>query len=214
MQLKINEIFYSIQGEGLDAGRPCVMVRLAGCNLRCSYCDTEYAFYEGFFMSLDEIIEKITQFNCNMVEITGGEPLYQKNTVFLIKKLLDLGFYTLVETNGSYDLSLIDKRCINIMDVKTPSSKMSEKNLSSNFYELKKNDQLKFVVSDRLDFDFGINLIKDKNLYEKCKNIIFSPVLNVLHPKKLAQWVLESQMDIRMQVQLHKIIWPEDMRGV
>ena len=214
MNLKINEIFGSIQGEGLDTGRPCTMIRLTGCNLRCSYCDTEYAFTEGTEMDIDEVVKKTEKFNNKIVEVTGGEPLYQRNTVKLVEKLLDRGFKTLIETNGSYRLDDLDKRSIKIMDIKTPSSGMEKFNIYPNLSELKGEDQLKFVISDKNDFDFSCDLIKKSKLNIDGGNIFFSPVFNKINLQEFAQWIIDSGLDIRMQVQLHKVVWPEDMRGV
>jgi len=214
MKLSVNEIFYSIQGEGLDSGRPCAMIRLSGCNLRCRHCDTQYAFYEGFDLEINEITEQIRGYNTNIAEVTGGEPLIQKNSLFLVKKLLDLGYRTLIETNGSCDISLLDERAIKIMDIKTPSSGMEKYNLYSNLPKLKGEDQIKFVIKDRTDFDFSINILKDYSLNINNGNILFSPAAAELEMNKLAKWLLESNTNARMQVQLHKIIWPDNRKGV
>lgn len=214
MKLKVNEIFKSIQGEGLDMGRPCTMVRLTGCNLRCSYCDTQYAFEEGDFYSIEEIVKKVQHLNCSLVEVTGGEPLMQENAAALINFLVEAGFETLIETNGSYDIGVLNEKCVKILDIKTPSSKMEKFNLYSNLAKLKNKDQVKFVVSNRNDFDFAKNIIKEHEFKIQGSNIILSPVFGSLKPVDLADWINEENLDVRMQVQLHKIIWPEDMRGV
>ncbi|MGE4519719.1 MAG: 7-carboxy-7-deazaguanine synthase QueE [Desulfobacteraceae bacterium] len=214
MTLKVNEIFCSIQGEGLDQGRPCVMIRLTGCNLRCSYCDTRYSFEEGFACDIDSILEKTDSFGVKLVEITGGEPLLQENTPFLIKKLIEKGCKTLIETNGSFDIDLVEKKCVKIMDIKTPSSKMEKFNLYSNLEKLENEDQLKFVVQDKNDFLFALDVIKSVSLKIKPENIIFSPVFNKTDLRELASWVINEKPDSRMQIQMHKVIWPESMRGV
>jgi len=214
MKLKINEIFFSIQGEGLDMGRPCIMIRLSGCNLRCSYCDTRYAFEEGKILSIDQICKEINQYDTKIVEITGGEPLYQENTTALIAELIKRGYKTLVETNGSLDISKLPSESVKIMDIKLPSSGMEKSNLYSNIEKLKNNDQLKFVVSTEDDFIFAREILKVHNIHISFGNIIFSPVFNKLSPAKLADWIKNIGIDVRMQVQLHKIIWPENMRGV
>jgi 7-carboxy-7-deazaguanine synthase len=214
MELIVNEIFCSIQGEGLDQGRPCVMVRLTGCNLRCSYCDTKYSFDEGKSVSINSIIKKISSYGVNLVEITGGEPLMQKNTPLLIKKLIDLGFETLIETNGTYDIGVLEGECVKIMDIKTPSSKMEKFNMYSNLEKLQNKDQLKFVVLDKNDFDFALDAIKTVKFKIRPENIIFSPVFNKTDLRELASWIIREKPDSRMQIQIHKVIWPESMRGV
>ncbi|MDY0132672.1 MAG: radical SAM protein [Desulforegulaceae bacterium] len=214
MKLIVNEIFCSIQGEGLDQGRPCVMIRLTGCNLRCSYCDTKYSFNQGIAVEIESILEKIDSYKVNLVEITGGEPLLQENTPKLIQVLLSKGFKTLIETNGSYDLDLVEKSCVKIMDIKTPSSKMDKFNLYSNLEKLENEDQLKFVVENKKDFDFAVDLIKKSNLKIRPENIIFSPVFGKTDLRDLASWVIKEKSDSRMQIQMHKVIWPESMRGV
>lgn len=214
MKLLVNEIFNSIQGEGIDLGRPCVMVRLTGCNLNCSYCDTGYAFEEGQYFTLDEIINKVKSFGSRIVEITGGEPLAQENTPELIKKLLDLNYRTLIETNGSFNIDKIDSRAVKIVDIKTPSSRMDKFNLYSNINKLNYEDQLKFVIGNRNDFDFAVAVLNEVNPKIKGGNIIFSPVFDKIDLKELSSWIIEENLNIRMQVQLHKIIWPHDMRGV
>lgn len=214
--LFINEIFYSIQGESTHIGRPCVFVRLTYCNLRCTYCDTEYAFEEGQEMSITEIIEKITNYRCNLVEITGGEPLLQNNVHLLMKQLCDLGFEVLLETGGSLDISKVDTRVKKILDFKCPDSGMEKKNLWENVNLLGPNDEVKFVVCSKEDFDWSIEKIREYNLISKC-TILISPVINKkfkLDYKDLARWILETKLPIRMQVQLHKIIWGKDARGV
>ncbi|WP_456409312.1 radical SAM protein [Caldithrix abyssi] len=211
--LKINEIFYSIQGESTYAGLPCVFVRLTYCNLRCTYCDTEYAFYEGQEMGLDEIIARIKTYQCNLVEITGGEPLIQPAVYPLMERLLDNGFEVLLETGGHMDVSKVDQRVKRIMDVKCPSSGEAEKTHWPNMELLKNDDQVKFVIGDRRDFDYALEVLEKYNLLNRCP-VLFSPVFGRLENGQLAEWILATQKPIRMQLQLHKYIWKPDQRGV
>lgn len=211
--LKVNEIFYSIQGESTFAGLPCVFVRLTYCNLRCSYCDTEYAFYEGKDKSINEILGEVKNYNCNLVEVTGGEPLFQKESFELLTKLCDLGYTVLLETSGSISIENVDKRVIIIMDLKTPSSKMEKKNKYSNINYLKPNDEVKFVIGDRNDYEWAKNIINIYNLTSKCK-VLMGVVFNELSNLDLAKWILEDKLNVRFQIQLHKYIWPPEMKGV
>lgn len=211
--LKVNEIFYSIQGESTFAGLPCVFVRLTYCNLRCSYCDTEYAFYEGKDMSINEILGEVKNYNCNLVEVTGGEPLFQKESFELLTKLCDLGYTVLLETSGSISIENVDKRVIIIMDLKTPSSKMEKKNKYSNINYLKPNDEVKFVIGDRNDYEWAKNIINIYNLTSKCK-VLMGVVFNELSNLDLAKWILEDKLNVRFQIQLHKYIWSSEMKGV
>lgn len=211
--LKVNEIFYSIQGESTFAGLPCVFIRLTYCNLRCSYCDTEYAFYEGKDMSIDEILDEVKNYNCNLIEVTGGEPLFQKESFELLTKLCDLGYTVLLETSGSISIENVDKRVIIIMDLKTPSSKMEKKNKYSNINYLKPNDEVKFVIGDRNDYEWAKNIINIYNLTSKCK-VLMGVVFNELSNLDLAKWILEDKLNARFQIQLHKYIWPPEMKGV
>ncbi|MHB2147646.1 radical SAM protein [Calditrichota bacterium LG25] len=211
--LKINEIFYSIQGESTYAGLPCVFVRLTYCNLRCTYCDTEYAFYEGQEMGLDEIIARIKTYRCNLVEITGGEPLIQPAVYPLMERLLDDGFEVLLETGGHMDMSKVDQRVKRIMDVKCPSSGEAEKTHWPNMALLKNDDQVKFVIGDRRDFDYALETLEKHNLLNRCP-VLFSPVFGRLENRQLAEWILATKKPIRMQLQLHKYIWKPDQRGV
>ena len=214
MALKINEIFYSIQGESLYAGVPCVFVRLSGCNLRCSYCDTGYAYTHGVLMERDEVMEMISRNSCPIVEITGGEPLVQEETPLLIASLLDTGKTVLLETNGSMRIDLVDKRCVRIVDMKCPSSGESAKNDLENLNRLSMKDQLKFVIADRDDFEFAASLVKRVSSNFPTENILFSPVWGRLAPSILADYILETKLQVRLQIQLHKILWPDRDRGV
>jgi 7-carboxy-7-deazaguanine synthase len=211
--LKINEIYYSIQGESSRAGLPCVFVRLTYCNLRCTYCDTEYAFYEGEDRYVDEIINEVKKYNCKLVEITGGEPLVQKESLNLMKKLCDDGFDVMLETAGNMPIDIVDKRVNIIMDLKCPSSGMMNKNLYENINHLKKTDELKFVIGDREDYDWTKNIMNKYNLNSKCE-ILFSVVFGELGPLSLVNWILEDKLDVRFQLQMHKFIWHPETKGV
>ncbi len=211
--LKVTEIFYSIQGESSYAGKPCVFVRLTYCNLRCTYCDTEYSFYGGEEMSLEEIIAKVESYGCNLVEITGGEPLVQKNSLQLMHELCDKGYEVLIETGGSLPIKDIDPRVKIIMDLKCPSSGMVKKNLYENINYLKPADEVKFVMGSREDYEWSKTIINDYKLMEKCP-LIFSPVFGSLELKDLAGWILEDKLNVRMQLQMHKYIWDPMERGV
>lgn len=212
--LIVTEMFYSIQGESLFTGCPCVFIRLAGCNLRCSYCDTTYAFHEGTEMTIEAITERVLSWPCRLVEITGGEPLFQKNTPELVRGLLDLDLTVLVETNGSYPVDALDRRCVRIVDVKCPSSGESHRNLEVNVTRLDSKDQLKFVMMNREDYLFALDFIKDRRFPFDQGNILFSPVPGSLQPATLAGWMLEDGLSVRLQLQLHKTIWPDVERGV
>ena len=217
--LKINEIFYSIQGESSHAGRPCVFVRLTYCNLRCAYCDTEYAFYEGRDMTLDEILTAVAAFQCNTVEITGGEPLLQARVHDLMKTLCDRGYDVLLETGGSLDISKVDPRVFKIVDLKCPSSKMDSKNLYDNVNHLKTHDEVKFVIGTREDYDWALEVIRKYDLHRKTASVLLSPVFDAIDPAQIVNWMLEDKLqleipNIRFQVQMHKVIWAPETRGV
>ena len=213
--LKVNEIFKSIQGESTYAGLPCTFVRLAGCNLRCTYCDTNYAYYYGQELSDEEIISKIEEYGVNIVEFTGGEPLLQEETPPLIKTLLDKGHKVLIETNGSICIGCLDKRLTIIMDIKTPKSGMSERMNFQNLELIKNNDEIKFVLLNESDYIWAKDIISKYNLLSKTKNILMSPAYGVLSPKTLASWILRDNLPIRVQLQIHKYIWaPEENEGV
>lgn len=211
--LKINEIFYSIQGESSLMGVPCIFVRLTYCNLRCTYCDTEYAFYEGSDMLIDDIITKVESYNCKLVEITGGEPLVQDNVHILMKKLCDKGYEVMLETGGSLTIKDVDKRIKIIMDLKTPSSGMMDKNLYDNINYLKPADEVKFVIGDREDYEWSKEIIDKYKLNEKV-TVLMSPVFDKVQNIDLTTWILRDRLNVRFQVQLHKYIWSPEMRGV
>jgi 7-carboxy-7-deazaguanine synthase len=213
--MRITEIFYSIQGESSFAGLPCVFVRLTWCNLRCSWCDSEYTFTGGEEMSVDEVMEKIRGYACDLVEITGGEPLVQKREcVELSRRLCDEGYTVLVETGGSLDAGALDPRAIKILDVKLPGSGESHRNYWANLERLNPRDEIKFVIKDRADFDYALEVIDKYKLNDREPRVLFSPVWGDLELKDLAEWVLESGRFGRMQLQLHKYIWGPDVKGV
>jgi len=214
MALLVNELFYSIQGESSYAGFPCIFVRLTGCNLRCTYCDTTYAYNDGHFMSLDHVLKQVSAYSCSLVEITGGEPLIQKETPELTQRLLAAGYKVLIETNGSLDISLIDARCIKIVDFKCPSSGMEKKNDFGNLDRLSKHDEIKFIIGSEDDYRFAQSVystIRSRGL----NNLVhFSPVFDKLSLRVLAEWILSDHLEVRLASQLHKIIWPSSTRGV
>lgn len=215
MPLKVNEIFFSIQGESSYAGRPCAFVRLTGCNLRCTYCDTQYAYEDGTRLEIPEIVRQVGAFNCRLVEITGGEPLLQEQTPELIRTLLDQAFTVMLETNGSLDIGAVDERCIRILDIKCPSSGESEKNHLENLDVLTPNDELKFVIGSRQDYEYA-NFILSTFLPDRShlKPPMLSPVFGKIDTQTLAQWILQDHLDVRFQIQLHKLIWDPERRGV
>jgi 7-carboxy-7-deazaguanine synthase len=211
--IKVNEIYFSIQGESSKAGLPCIFVRLTYCNLRCAYCDTEYAFFEGKDYSIDEIVEKVRSYNCRLVEITGGEPLFQKECYELLKRLCEERFEVLLETGGSLPIEGIDKGVKIIMDLKCPSSGMAKKNLYENIHYLKQTDELKFVIGTREDYEWVKEIIKKYDLNNKSE-ILFSVVFGELEPVTLVNWILEDKLNVRFQLQMHKFIWDPLAKGV
>lgn len=211
--LVINEIFYSIQGESSYAGLPCVFVRLTACNLRCTWCDTTYSFHEGRPMSVGDVIVKVLEFNCPLVEITGGEPLLQPNVLPLMSRLCDLGKRVLLETSGSVDIAPVDPRVVKIMDLKCPSSGETHRNRYQNLRHLDKKDELKFVIANRADYDWAKQQLATYDL-TGIGTILFSPVWDKLPLKQLAEWILADKLPVRMQTQWHKYIWGPDARGV
>ena len=212
--LTINEIFYSIQGESTHAGRPCVFVRLTACDLRCSWCDTPYAFYEGRKVSVDDVITETGKYNCPLVEITGGEPLLQEEVYPLMERLLASGRTVLLETGGHIDVSRVPAAVVKIIDVKCPGSGEAERNCWENLDRLQPHDELKFVIRDRADYDFARATVCRYRLDGKCEAVLFSPVHGVLDPKALSEWVLQDRLPVRVQLQVHKYIWGPDVRGV
>jgi len=213
--LKVNEIFYSIQGESSYAGRPCVFVRLTGCNLRCSYCDTQYAYDEGEVMEMGDIVDRVARFQSPLVEVTGGEPLIQEDTPILIHQLLEGGYEVLMETNGSQDISKVDNRCVRIVDIKCPSSGEMKRNNLENLRRLNEKDEIKFVIGGREDYEYAKSILASVNPNAiRPKSVHFSPVFGRMQPRTLAEWILNDHLDVRLQLQLHKIIWDPDQRGV
>lgn len=211
--MKVCEIFAGIQGESTYAGLPCVFVRLTGCNLRCSYCDTPYAYDEGREMTAGEIVGAASAFGIRLVEVTGGEPLMQKEAFPLVKQLLDNGFSVLIETNGSVSIRDVDRRAVIIMDIKTPKSGMSAQMDPENLEYLKRNDELKFVVADREDYEWVRAFIEERRLADTC-TVLLSPLFGSLQPRELSQWILDDKLPVRLNLQLHKYIYGPDERGV
>jgi 7-carboxy-7-deazaguanine synthase len=211
--LTVNEIFFSIQGEGTRAGVPCVFVRLTGCPLRCTWCDTAYAFHEGAKRSEDDVLLEISRYPCRTVELTGGEPLAQAAAFPFVTRLLDEGWRVLIETSGHIPLADLDRRAVAIMDVKTPGSGEVERMHWQNLGLLKPEDEAKFVIKDRADYEWSRDLVLEKRLEKNCA-VLFSPVHGVLEPGTLARWVLDDGLGVRVQVQLHKYLWPGVERGV
>jgi 7-carboxy-7-deazaguanine synthase len=211
--MRITEIFFSIQGESSYAGLPCVFVRFTGCPLRCGWCDTAYAFYEGTERSLENILNEVEHYDCRLVEITGGEPLAQAEAHGLIATLADRGYTVLIETSGAIDLAPVDPRAILIMDLKCPGSGMEDRNRWSNLSLLKPHDEVKFVIKDRADYDWAVGIIRRYGLSDR-QRILLSPVFGELEPQALADWILADRLGVRFQLQVHKLIWDPAMRGV
>ncbi len=212
--MKVCEIFTSIQGESTYAGLPCTFVRLTGCNLRCTYCDTRYSYNGGIEMTGGDVIGRVRQAGVELVEITGGEPLLQREeTLSLARDLLDVGYEVLIETNGSRSILGIDKRAVIILDVKTPGSGMSKDMDFSNFVLLKPSDEVKFVICDRNDYDWAKDVVVKFRLKNKAK-LLFSPALGMLPPRQLADWIVEDRLAVRLNTQIHKYIFGPDERGV
>lgn len=213
--MRVNEIFYSLQGESSYAGWPCVFIRLTGCNLRCSYCDTQYAYAAGEAMSIGDILSAIRPFACNLVEITGGEPLIQDETPALVASLFDDGNIVLLETNGSIDINRVQPRCIRIVDFKCPSSGEADSNDYANIDRLQDHDEVKCVIGNRCDYEFARTLLQRVRDYGKGGNtVLFSPVFGKLAPRVLAKWILDDRLPVRFNLPLHKYIWSPEQRGV
>lgn len=228
--LYINELFYSLQGESTYAGRPCVFIRLRGCHLRCNYCDTEYAFHEGDKRTVEQIIEQCFELThgeagCDLYEVTGGEPLLQRNVHPLMARLCDLGKTVLLETSGACDIGLCDPRVIRIMDLKTPGSGEVKRNDWSNIDKLNKRDEVKFVLTSREDYDWMVQVLEKHKLHEKVNAVLVSAVNEVkpgleiagapgLAVRDLAEWILQDRLPVRFQTQLHKLVWDPLARGV
>ena len=212
--LTINEIFYSVQGESSYAGRPCVFVRLTACDLRCSWCDTPYAFYEGTKRPLDTILEEVDAFACPLVEVTGGEPLLQEDVYPLMERLLEGGRTVLLETGGHRSTARVPARVVTILDVKCPGSGESASNDWSNLDRLRPHDEVKFVVRDRADYEYARDVIARHDLASRAAAVHLSPVHGVMNPRTMSEWVLADRLPVRVQLQLHKYIWDPATRGV
>jgi len=212
--LTINEIFHSIQGESTYAGRPCVFVRLTACDLRCSWCDTPYAFSEGSKATVDEVVDRIQAYGCPLVEVTGGEPLLQDDVYPLMDRLLALGLTVLLETGGHLDVGRVPPDVVKVLDVKCPGSGEAQRHRWENFGRLQPHDQVKFVIRHREDYDYARQVTCRHELDRTCAAVLFAPVHGVLDPGALSAWVLEDRLPVRVQVQVHKYIWGPDTRGV
>ena len=212
--LTINEIYRSIQGESTWAGLPCVFVRLTFCDLRCNYCDTAYAFYSGSKMTIPEVVERVLAFDCSLVEITGGEPLLQKSVLPLMERLCDLGKTVLIETSGAHDISAIDRRVHRIMDLKTPGSGEAGRNRYENIPQLTSGDEVNFVIGSSEDYLWSRERIEEFDLINRCGTILFSPIFGRIQPREIVECLLEDNLRVRLQLQMHKFIWPPDTKGV
>lgn len=208
-RLRITEIFYSLQGESRTAGFATVFIRLTGCPLRCGYCDTTYAFQGGEWMDIDDILSKVAEYSARFVTVTGGEPLAQKDCLELLSRLCDADYEVSLETSGALDVCEVDNRVVRVMDLKTPASGELEKNRYENIACLSSQDQVKFVLADRADYDWARETIEQHDLLKRCE-ILFSPVYGTLDATQLAEWILADHLQVRMQLQLHKILWGEE----
>jgi len=205
-QLRITEIFHSLQGESVTVGLLTVFVRLTGCPLRCQYCDTAYAFSGGEVVEIDDILNKVASYQCQHVCVTGGEPLAQPGCVPLLSKLCDAGYSVSLETSGARDIASVDQRVMIVMDLKTPDSREADKNLLSNLNFLKPTDQIKFVLCSRNDYEWACSMLSEYQLAERVQ-LLFSPSWNQLNPTDLANWIIQDKLPVRFQLQLHKILW-------
>ncbi len=207
MSLRITEIFHSLQGETRTAGIPTVFVRLTGCPLRCAYCDTAYAFSGGELMELEEILDKVASRDCRHVTVTGGEPLAQPRCLELLKSLCDRGYRVSLETGGAMPVEEVDPRVCIVMDLKTPASRESHRNRYENIRHLRSTDQVKFVICNREDYEWSVDQMRKHALAERIEDVLFSPSHEELDPTRLAQWILDDRLPVRMQMQLHKLLW-------
>jgi len=208
-RLRINEIFLSLQGETRTTGLPTVFVRLTGCPLRCGYCDTAYAFHEGTWMELGDVVQQVATYGARYVTVTGGEPLAQRPCRPLLRQLCDSGFDVSLETSGAVEIADIDPRVRIVMDLKTPGSGEAAKNRFANIAHLKRTDEVKFVISDRADYEWSRDMLHEQSLPDRCE-ILFSPAYGELEPRMLADWVLADRLQVRVQIQLHKLLWGEE----
>jgi len=212
--LTINEIFYSIQGESTFAGRPCVFVRLTACDLRCSWCDTPYAFHEGRKRSLDDVLAEVDAYGCSLVEVTGGEPLLQEEVYPLMRRLLDAGRTVLLETGGHHSTARVPEPVVTILDVKCPGSGEAHRNDWTNLERLRSHDEVKFVIKDRADYEFARDVVRRQDLATRAAAVLFSPVHGVLEPRTMSEWILADSLPVRLQLQIHKYVWDPETRGV
>lgn len=212
--LTVNEIFHSIQGESSHAGRPCVFVRLTGCDLRCAWCDTPYAFHDGRKMTVHDVVSAVDAHACPLVEVTGGEPLLQRDVYPLMRRLVEMGKTVLLETGGHIDVSEVPPAVVKVMDIKCPGSGEAGHNDWGNLDRLAAHDEVKFVVQDRADYEFARDIVRRHGLDRRCAAVLLSPVHRVLDPRQLAEWSLADQLPVRMQIQLHKYLWGDTTRGV
>ena len=212
--LTVNEIFHSIQGESTHSGKPCVFVRLTGCDLRCVWCDTPYAFHEGRKLHVDEVVAAVEQYRCDLVEITGGEPLLQEDVYPLMDRLLAAGATVLLETGGHVSVARVPAAVVKVMDVKCPGSGEHDRNAWDNLSRLTDRDQVKFVIADRVDYEFARDVVRRHTLETRCEAVLFSAVHDVLSPAQLAEWVLADGLPVRLQIQLHKHLGGAETRGV
>jgi len=205
-RVKLTEVFLSIQGEADSVGWPTVFVRLTGCPLRCQYCDTQYAFYGGEWFSIDQVLERVESFSTKHVCVTGGEPLAQKGCLSLLQRLCDAGYRVSLETSGAIDVTNVDSRVVRVVDIKTPGSGEVARNRYENLDVVRPDEQVKFVLCSREDFEWARDFIRERRLYERC-TVLFSPSYGQLEPRDLAQWVLDERLPVRLQIQLHKVLW-------
>jgi 7-carboxy-7-deazaguanine synthase len=212
--LTVNEIFHSIQGESTHTGRPCVFVRLTGCDLRCVWCDTPYAFHEGRKLDVDEVVAAVEQYRCDLVEITGGEPLLQEDVYPLMDRLLATGATVLLETGGHVSVARVPAAVVKVVDVKCPGSGECDRNAWDNLSRLTDRDQVKFVIADRVDYEFARDVVRRHTLETRCGTVLFSAVHDLLPPARLAEWMLADRLPVRLQIQLHKHLWGAETRGV
>lgn len=211
--LRVTEIFHSIQGESSSAGQPCVFIRLTGCLLRCSWCDSAYTFSGGTEVTIEEVLAKVRGYGCPLVEVTGGEPLHQPEAFVLIERLCAEGYTVLIETSGAIDISPVDRRAHVILDVKCPGSGMTTRMDWDNLARVAGKDEVKFVIKDRADYEWASAIVLKHDLLERC-TVLFGPVFGELEPRRLAEWILADRLPVRLQLQLHKYVWDPDMRGV
>ncbi len=212
-KIKIHEIYRSVQGESTHVGRPCTFIRTSGCKLRCTWCDTAHAYHDGSWMDIDSIVNQVRELNVTLVEITGGEPMEQELISELMQDLLDEGFEVLLETGGHILCDKVPTKVCKIIDMKCPASKMDRKNNYGNLELLHSHDEVKFVIQDRNDFDWSVNLVERYDLSKRA-TVLFSPVHGLMNPSLLVEWILASGIDVRFQIQMHKVIWDPEARGV